>query len=541
MARTLMRRTVAMAAAAFLVSTSAGAMASETTPSSDPASGSGASASSTGTAPSKTDSTPSPASTKPEAKPDPSPEPAPEPKAAPEPSAAAKVDATTEPVAAAVAATGTPDATASTVTGNDAASAPVTVPPGLDDGRLFPNMTNTPDGVGVLVGGTSDPGRGQNANDTWIFKDGTWLPVCGTTVAGADAPCALPARSAGALGTSPGGVIMFGGHPGALFNPTGASTSDTWRFDGTSWQQVCADGACGPPARSLAASAGNAAMTLMFGGLTNNLSTALEDTWAFDGTKWTQLCGISMGQPCGPSARFWSSMSWDGTRFVLFGGMEGDFATGAKAVGDTWIWTGSSWQLVCATGACGPGPRANAGFPTLSSPDPALAGSLLAGGLDLTFGREGTSTAFRDLWFWSAQSLTWRQLTSPWGPNVSWTGDGAPPADGLPLAFMGAATNDCQVVFYGSILGDQGNGVANTSTLVGWDNGAGQPATCAEQTPAQGHGERNAVLAFFQQEGGLPLTGGSPWAQMSVGGLLALVGLCLVLACRRRTLRAAGV
>lgn len=537
MARKHLRRIVALAATAFLVSTSAGALAAEETttgPAATTASsagdGSGAPASaSKSDVPKSTDSSKLSDSQSADSAPG---------SGSSGPANKSEPEAVTAPAADASATAATPDPVVATakVTGDDAASAPVKVPAGLDDGRLFPDMTNTPDGTGVLVGGSFDPGRGENIGDTWIFRDGTWLPICGTTEPGANTPCALPARSGGALGTAPGGVIMFGGHPGGIFGPTGPSTGDTWKFDGTSWQQVCADATCGPPARSLAAIAGNAAMSLMFGGLTNNLGAALEDTWAFDGTTWTQLCGISMGVPCGPSARFWSSMSWDGTRFVLFGGMAGDFADGATAVADTWIWTGTTWQLVCdgVSTACGPAARAHAAFPTLNSPDPALAGSFLAGGLDLKFGGPGTNIGFRDLWFWSAQSLSWRQLTSPWGANVTWVGDGPPPPDGLPLAFGGAATNDCQVVFYGTVLGDRGTGVSNTSTLAGWDNGQGRPATCAEQ--AIGHGGTQARLARYELEGGLPLTGGSPLSDVLLGSILALVGLCLVLVGRRRTL-----
>lgn len=534
MARVHVRRAVALAAAVFLLSTSAAAMASEDGASAPASAGSAAPAASTA---SSSDAPAAASSAKSEAKPEApakaeakseassSAEPEPEPAAAVAEPAAATADAE--------------DSAPSAVTGDDAASVPVTLPSGLNDGRAFPSVSNTPDGVGVLVGGSTDPGQGTPTNDTWIFENGAWLPICGTTVAGADAPCALPARSGGALGTAPGGVIMFGGHPGALFQPTGSPISDTWRFDGTTWTQVCADDACGPPDRSFAAIAGNSAMTLLFGGIADGFNASFEDTWVFDGTSWTQVCGISMGLPCGPSARFWSSMTWDGTHFVLFGGNEGDFANGATAMADTWIWTGTTWQLVCATGACGPAPRGGAAFPTLNSPNPALAGAFLAGGFNLAFNNTGSNTAYRDLWFWSAQSLTWRQLTSPWGPNLTWSGTDDPPA-GMPLAFAGAATDDCRVVFYGTVLNDQGTGASNVSTLAGWDNGQGQPATCAEQTAQQGGSEVRAVLASYEQEGGLPLTGGSPWVQMSAGGLLALIGICFVLAYRRRVSTAAG-
>lgn len=538
MARNQMRRIAAAAAAAFLFSTTAAATAAEegAAPSAEaptssttsgsattPASGSGSTSGSESAAAAEPKAEP-----KTESKADAAADEAPAPEAD-----AVAADADAE-AAGPVEAAATPDVEADAV-GDEAAATDVEVPAGLNDGRLFPSMTNTPDGQVVLYGGGPDPGDGTTQRgDTWKFENGVWTPVCGTTVPGFDAPCPLGVIAAGAFGTSPGGAVLFGGHPGAVFGPTGPLTSETWQFDGTQWHQVCADATCGPQARSFAALAGNAATSLMFGGLAGNLDQALEDTWAFDGTTWTQLCGISMGVPCGPSARFWSSLSWDGTRFVLFGGIEGGIGPGANAVGDTWIWTGSSWQLVCDGVAtpCGPAPRGFAAFPTINSPDPARAGSFLAGGLDLVFGGDGTNTAFRDLWFWSAQSMTWRQLESPWGPDTTWVGNGGPPFDGLPVGFVGAATNDCQVVFYGTTLNEAGIGGSNVTTVAGWDNGAGRPATCAEQAVVA-----RSARAEIESDllGGLPWTGGTPMPMLLLASMLALTGLGLVLLGRRRT------
>lgn len=540
-----LRRAAAAATAVLLFSTATAALAAED---SAPSAVAPASASSSAPEPAATPA-PSAGAGKAESKAEPKAEPKAEAEApqaeVPAPDAQEAVpDADAAPAAAAAEAAvgpeaaGTPDVAAD-AGGDTVATQEVDVPAGLDDGRLFPSMSNTPDGKVVLYGGAPDPGDSTSPRgDTWKFEDGVWTPVCGTTVPGFDAPCPPGVVAGGALGTSPGGVVLFGGHPGGYFSPTGPSTSETWQFDGTQWHQVCADATCGPQARSFAAIAGNAATTLMFGGLAGAFDTALEDTWAFDGATWTQLCGISMGVPCGPSARFWSSMSWDGTHFVLFGGMEGSLATGSDAVGDTWIWTGSGWQLVCDGVAtpCGPAPRGLAAFPTIYSPDPARAGSFLAGGLDLAFGAEGVNTAFRDLWFWSARDMTWRQLQSPWGPDISWVGNGAPPVDGLPLAFAGAANDDCQVVFFGTVLGDGGNGASvgtsNTTTIAGWDNGAGRPATCAEQrvVARSAHMEVESDLL-----GGLPLTGGGPQSMLVLAGLMALAGFALVLLGRRRS------
>jgi hypothetical protein len=78
---------------------------------------------------------------------------------------------------------------------------------------------------------------------------------------------------------------------------------------------------------------------LLFGGLEQDGSTVLNDTWTWDGTSWTQHDVV------GPSGR-WSAAaaSLDGT-VVVFGGVRSNGAAGASEseLGDTWTWDGVSW------------------------------------------------------------------------------------------------------------------------------------------------------------------------------------------------------
>jgi hypothetical protein len=77
-----------------------------------------------------------------------------------------------------------------------------------------------------------------------------------------------------------GTVVLFGG----FTLPTHADSNDTWTFDGTRWTQLSVSNA--PPARSFAAMATLGNEVVLFGGAAIGF---LNDTWMFDGTSWTQV------------------------------------------------------------------------------------------------------------------------------------------------------------------------------------------------------------------------------------------------------------
>ena len=98
----------------------------------------------------------------------------------------------------------------------------------------------------------------------------------------------------------------------------------------------------------------------MFGGFGPG---PLNDTWQFDGTSWTPVCGGAL-PACGVPGLLGSTMLWDGTQFVLFGGTP-DFST---ASADTYVFSGSSWTQVCGQGMapCGPEGRVRSPRPRRS-------------------------------------------------------------------------------------------------------------------------------------------------------------------------------
>jgi len=119
----------------------------------------------------------------------------------------------------------------------------------------------------------------------------------------------------------------------------------------------------------------------MFGGV--NSSGALDDTWTWNGTDWTQ-----MAPAVSPAARYGSGFAYDiaGGQTVLFGG-----TNLSSNYGDTWAWTGSNWFQEGGNNA--PTPR----FYTTMDYDASLGEMVMfAGG----FGTGHGDIYLDDTWLW---------------------------------------------------------------------------------------------------------------------------------------------
>jgi hypothetical protein len=117
--------------------------------------------------------------------------------------------------------------------------------------------------------------------------------------------------------------------------------NDTWDWNGTRWTLLY-------PTHSPAVRAAHAmaidtkrSQIVLFGGRTGHAKTDLNDTWIFNGFDWTEA------QPAtSPSERAYSGLAYDSTRdrFVLFGGAhaESDGKT-STTYHDTWEFDGTNW------------------------------------------------------------------------------------------------------------------------------------------------------------------------------------------------------
>lgn len=119
--------------------------------------------------------------------------------------------------------------------------------------------------------------------------------------------------------------------------------NDMWSFDGTGWTQVNQGSTVPAPRYGAQAEWDPRTNTLLlFGGLrldtsgTTQVQVYANDTWQWDGTKWTELRPANV-----PPARENGSLAFDPVsgQMVLYGGWSGYFH------GDLWVWTGTDWQL----------------------------------------------------------------------------------------------------------------------------------------------------------------------------------------------------
>jgi len=192
-----------------------------------------------------------------------------------------------------------------------------------------------------VFGGTSGSSGGARMNDLWKFDGTTWTQMTADGAVGSP-----PARfQAGVTWDfARNRLVVFGG-----FDAAGAELGDTWEWDpGTNtWANVTPAGAS-PSARRFTAMAYDFAANtvLLFGGL-DATGTHLNDTWSFDGSAWTQL------SPAGPqpSVRRQHHLVSrpDFGDILLFGGQDATLPSPAKWRTDTWQWVGGAWVQIPTT------------------------------------------------------------------------------------------------------------------------------------------------------------------------------------------------
>ncbi len=202
-----------------------------------------------------------------------------------------------------------------------------------------------------------------------------------------------------------GKILMFGGRVGQ------SDVTETWEFTTATggWRQLSPANSPAGREEFYMASEGNGKV-LLFGGFATGKG-AMNDTWEWNGTTWTQL--IANGGSGSPSARDGGAMAaLGGGQMLLFGGYKG----GAGYSGDTWRWSGTAWTQVSTTG---PSARYEEGM----SNEGAIGAS--ANGKILLFG--GTNgNDFQDTWEWDNGAATpaWKQVAT----------GGPPPRDSMVMA-----------------------------------------------------------------------------------------------------------
>lgn len=221
---------------------------------------------------------------------------------------------------------------------------PIHSPPArVDAGMAF----DAGRGVAVLFAG-SESGRGEGSlgRDVWEWNGVDWTAV--------NTPQTAPAiRSGAMLAYVPArrAVVMAGGH-----QVNHAYFVDTWAWDGSTWTELSRAG--GLPERSDSATAYDPVRSevVSFGGMVErpgagpgNLGLTTAGTFVLSADSWTER--IAAG---GPGARSAAAMAFDRRLGVVV--MFGGFACPSLPKG-LWTWDGRTWTVIDA----GDGPAARWG------------------------------------------------------------------------------------------------------------------------------------------------------------------------------------
>jgi len=133
------------------------------------------------------------------------------------------------------------------------------------------------------------------------------------------------------------GLVVFGG---SLLNGIGSDSSISAK-----WVQLFPDHSPSGRIDYAMAYDSDLGVVILFGGYDRNISSALNDTWKWDGIEWTELFPSTK-----PPARRAHYMVYDSIRkkIVMFGGSTG--TGGGDCFDDTWEWDGSDWTRVSESG-----------------------------------------------------------------------------------------------------------------------------------------------------------------------------------------------
>jgi formylglycine-generating enzyme required for sulfatase activity len=179
----------------------------------------------------------------------------------------------------------------------------------------------------VLFGGFA-PSAGS-LNDTWTWNGSAWQQVVTQNAPSGRAQFGI------AYDSIRGRTVVHGGLGNSL-----ALLGDTWEFDGFNWVQSAASGPGGRRGPSMTFDDTRGQVVLFGGG---DGTQTFNDTWTFDGLAWTQRT-----TPTAPSPRWGALLEHDTLcgRAVLHGGADAAFANN---YGDSWAWDGTSWTQLAGT------------------------------------------------------------------------------------------------------------------------------------------------------------------------------------------------
>ena len=142
-------------------------------------------------------------------------------------------------------------------------------------------------------------------------------------------------------------MTVCGGGAGSSSQAVAGDLNDTWVWDGTDWRQVHTSNAPSPRVTASIAYDDAAQDIVLFGGMTDDGTAYLNDTWTWDGDAWTQRHPAHSPEP-----RSQAAMVYDPTieGLVLIGGFVQKTLTNNSTflgpLDDVWKWDGADWSLI---------------------------------------------------------------------------------------------------------------------------------------------------------------------------------------------------
>lgn len=241
------------------------------------------------------------------------------------------------------------------------------------------------DGYQVVLYGGAGAASGQVFQDTWTWSGTAWTQRTPTAkpFGRYGAKSAYLAGSGGSAQT-----IMFGGFGGGY---GGTLLSETWSWNGSTFNWTQLNPATSPGARIGHAMAASTTQIIVFGGQGTNSQN--NHTWSFNGTTWTQLSPATS-----PSVRSNHAMAYDTVNniWVMFGG-ENEY----NYLPETWTFNGTTWTQVATGNGVGPAGRIGAQMAF----DATTGKTIMYGGISAT-----TNYPSNETWSFNGATNVWSQL-----------------------------------------------------------------------------------------------------------------------------------
>lgn len=206
------------------------------------------------------------------------------------------------------------------------------------------------------------------------------------------------ANAAWAFDASSGKFVLFGGnYTTGNYHEFPQALGDTWAWDGSTWSEVLPSSP-GPVARYSAGSTYDPVHRTLVLHAGNTSTGVVNDTWTWNGTRWN-LMNPDVSPPSPGNTLSYEPMCWDAPqrRVLLF---DWTGATYQTELNQTWAWDGTNWAQLTTSGT----PSGHSFWPANMACHSATRSAVFSGRMS-----NGTPTT------WTFDGTSWVRTTSTSG------------------------------------------------------------------------------------------------------------------------------